>query len=111
MVLGDFICWKVGKSCHQTQKTTSCGILWEFFFFFSAVGKKLFAALSRHLANELIEHRRDLTKLGSLQEMMQGMIAERWKGQTLSKTLANDVANCPNKAWLGEVLTQTKRRE
>lgn len=48
-----------------------------FFFFFSAVGKKLFAALSRHLANELIEHHRDLTKLGSLQEMMQGMIAER----------------------------------
>lgn len=90
---------------------TSCGILWEFLFIFTVVGKKLFAALSRHLANELIEHRRDLTKLGSLQEMMQGVIAERWKGQTLSKTLANDVANSPNKAWLGEVLTQTRRRK
>lgn len=50
---------------------------YESFFFFTVVGKNLFAALSRHLANELIEHRRDLTKLGSLQEMMQGVIAER----------------------------------
>lgn len=39
--------------------------------------KKPFASLSHRLTNELIEYHRDLTKLGSLQEMMQGVIAER----------------------------------
>lgn len=55
--------------------------------------KKSFAARPQHLPNELAACQGDLTKLASLQEMMQGVIVKGWKGQRVSKTLGNDVAN------------------
>lgn len=57
--------------------------------------KKSFAARPHHLTNELAACHRDLTKLASVQEMMQGVIVMGWKGRKVSKTLANDVANGP----------------
>lgn len=39
--------------------------------------KKIFDVLSHLFTNELIEYHRDLTKLGALQEIMQGVISER----------------------------------
>lgn len=56
----------------------------------------------------------DLTKLGALQEKMQAMIVERWKGRILSTTLANDVAKSlkkkKKKATMVKMLTSTKRK-
>lgn len=58
------------KSYQRTQGAASYWILWEFLFWALPSWKKSFAALSHHLTNELTEHHRDLTKLGSRQEMM-----------------------------------------
>lgn len=63
---------------------------------------KSFAVRPLHLPNELAACHRDLTKLASVQEMMQGVIVRRCKGRKVSETLANDVANGP--------LTPTDRR-
>lgn len=80
-----------------------------FFFFFCSLRKSYLLRCHITLLMNLQRTTGDLTKVASVQEMMQGVIVRRWKGQTLSKTLANDVAKCPNNAGSGKLLTPADR--
>lgn len=79
------------------------------FCFFCSLRKSYLLRCHITLLMNLQRTTGDLTKVASVQEMMQGVIIRRWKGQTLSKTLANDVAKCPNNAGSGKVLTPADR--
>lgn len=80
-----------------------------FFGFFCSLRKSYLLRCHITLLMNLQRTTGDLTKVASVQEMMQGVIVRRWKGQTLSETLANDVAKCPNNAGIGKVLTLADR--